>query len=69
MPRTQSVLLNQQQMGCGGCGGVTFKVYTPDEASLIVLECECCKGTSLIEPQPAMLKIEWGDGEGCIAVC
>jgi hypothetical protein len=68
MPISKSLLLNQQQMGCGGCGGKTFKVYTPDKTALIVMECDHCKSTSLIEPQPAQLRIEWGDGEGRIAV-
>jgi hypothetical protein len=68
MPKTQGLLLNQQQMGCGGCGGSTFKVYTPDKTALIVLECDACKSTSLIEPEPASLKIEWGDGDGRITV-
>lgn len=66
MPKTQSVLLDQKQMRCGGCGGETFKVYTADPTLRIVVECQGCKSTSLIEPQPARLQIEWGDGDGRI---
>ena len=68
MPKTQSVLLDQKQMGCGGCGGETFKVYTADSTLRIVTECQRCMSTSLIEPQLAKLKIEWGDGDGRIVV-
>jgi len=68
MPKTQSVLVGQQQMGCGGCGADIFKVYTADETLRIVVECQGCKSTSFIEPQPARLQIEWGEGDGRIAV-
>jgi len=46
----------------------TFKVYTADPTQRIVLECQGCNSTSLIEPQPAKLQIEWGEGDGCLAV-
>jgi hypothetical protein len=68
MPKTQSVLLDQKSMGCGGCGADTFKVYTADKTHRIVQECQGCKSTSFIEPQPAKLQIEWGDGDGRITV-
>ena len=68
MPKTQSVLLDQKRMGCGGCGADTFKVYTADPTQRIVLECQGCNSTSFIEPQPAKLQIEWGEGDGCLAV-
>jgi hypothetical protein len=46
------VLLDQQQMRCGGCGGETFKVYTADSTLRIVTECQGCMSTSLIECNP-----------------
>jgi hypothetical protein len=55
-------------MGCGGCGGRTFTVFTADATARIVLQCEGCNSSSYIQPEPSSLRIEWGDGDGCLSI-
>ncbi|KDR37980.1 hypothetical protein [Caballeronia glathei] len=62
------MLTDQKQMRCGGCGGETFKVFTADRSVRLVVQCQGCMSTSFIEPQPAKLQIEWGEGDGRITV-
>jgi hypothetical protein len=62
------VLTDQKQMRCGGCGGDMFKLFTADKTARIVVHCQGCTSTSFIEPEPATLRIKWGDGDGRISV-
>jgi hypothetical protein len=55
-------------MGCGGCGGRDFSVFTADATVRIVLQCQGCNSTSYIEPEPSSLRIKWGEGDGCLSV-
>lgn len=68
MPEPQSILFGQQQMGCGGCGGKAFTLFTADKTARIVAQCQACKSTSFIEPEPSKLQIEWGQGDGRLTV-
>jgi hypothetical protein len=68
MPRKPALLPDLKRMGCGGCGGGTFTVFTADATARIVLQCEGCNSTSYIQPEPSSLRIEWGDGDGCLSI-
>lgn len=50
-----------KQMRCGGCGGETYKVFTPDATLRIAVECQQCQSVSWIEPSEPRLVIKWGD--------
>jgi hypothetical protein len=66
---TRTIMLTDQRpVRCGGCGGEIFKVYTADKTLRIVVECQGCKSTSYIEPEPAKLQIELGEGDGRITL-
>lgn len=57
-------------MGCGSCAGGTFKIFQKKLAWGFELHCECqaCKSTSIIRPRPPELEIEFGEGDGCLAI-
>ncbi|MFL9876473.1 hypothetical protein [Paraburkholderia megapolitana] len=60
---------NLKRTRCGGCGGDMFRLFTAEAETRIVVECEKCKATSYIQPEPARLEIEFGeDSDGCITV-
>ncbi|MFL9912590.1 hypothetical protein [Paraburkholderia sp. RL17-337-BIB-A] len=61
-------LTGLQQMRCGGCGGDLFKVFAADRTQRIVVQCQQCTSTSFIEPEPAKLQINWGEGDGRMTV-
>lgn len=51
-------------MACGNCGHGLFRVfsYEADFVMKLVTQCEKCDSTSVVEPVPATLRIEFGDG-------
>ena len=68
MPKNPALQPDLKRMGCGGCGGRIFTVFTADATARIIVQCQGCNSTSHIEPAPSSLRIEWGDGDGCLAV-
>lgn len=68
MSTTASIMTDLKQMRCGRCGGDLFKLYTADRTTRIVVQCQQCMSTSFVEPEPARVRIEWGDGDGRITV-
>jgi len=68
MPRKPALLPDLNRMGCGGCGGRAFTVFTADATVRIVLQCQGCYSTSYIEPEPSSLRIKWGEGDGCLSI-
>jgi hypothetical protein len=68
MSTTANIMTDLKQMRCGGCGGDLFKLYTADRTARIAVQCQQCMSTSFVEPEPARLQIEWGDGDGRITV-
>jgi hypothetical protein len=55
------MMTGAMKMGCGGCGGDIFKLFTADEQVRIAVECQQCKDVSYIQPAPALLVIEWDE--------
>lgn len=53
-------------MGCGGCGGEIFRLFTRDREVAILAECQGCKSVSAIKIEQPKLQIGWQarfDGE------
>ncbi|WP_244797539.1 hypothetical protein [Caballeronia grimmiae] len=64
------MLTNVEPMACGNCGSGGFRIFRQEQpyGFRLVVECEKCKSTSIIEPKPAELTIEFGeqsDGRLC----
>jgi len=63
-------------MRCGGCGGEDFQVFTKREDTLgidgvtnLILECNGCKSTSIVQPFKPVMTIGWGDrSDGIICI-
>jgi hypothetical protein len=68
MPETLALQPDVKRMGCGGCGGQTFSVFTADATARIIVQCQGCNSTSYIEPEPSPLRAEWGEGDGRLSV-
>lgn len=51
-------------MSCGNCGNGLFKMYQqPQRVGFVILaECVSCKSVTRIEPRPAELTLEFGEG-------
>lgn len=64
------MMTNLEPMACGNCGHGLFRMYSAQrEPSLkLIAQCNKCRSTSIIEPAPAALQIEFGehsDGRLC----
>ncbi len=62
---------NATKQMCGACGGFAFEIFSqgenPSDFKLIV-ECQKCKSTTIIEAEKPSLKLEWGeDSKGSLA--
>ncbi len=68
MPKTPVLQPDLKRMGCGGCGGRTFTVFTADTKARISVQCQGRNSTSYIELALSFLRIERGEGDGRLAL-
>lgn len=60
---------NVQAMACGNCGSGIFRIFQQSQAYgfRLIVECQKCKSTSIVDTMPAKLTIEFGDNsDGCL---
>lgn len=62
MPEFKSVVtIPARPMGCGGCGGNLFTLYSGDTSVEVLAECQGCKSVSRISVERPRLAIDWND--------